>query len=177
MTAKVYVDVLAVFSREGELIPTAFVWEDGRKYAIDKVSKPERCASRKAGGTGYRYTCQVGGKICHLTYEENYKWFMPFVNKLETLIKNLTIQCVRLKEEVIQLREEKKRLSDDVEFYKGKIKDMSDRTELLQEKADDLERVKRYAGAGQIDTIIRKVKEQERTEQQIRRYDRSYGTR
>ena len=52
MTAKVYVDVLAVFSREGELIPTAFVWEDGRKYAIDKVSKPERCASRKAGGTG-----------------------------------------------------------------------------------------------------------------------------
>ena len=105
------------------------------------------------------------------------KVVMPFVNKLKTLIKNLTIQCVRLKEEVIQLRKEKKRLSDDVEFYKGKIKDMSDRTELLQEKADDLERVKRYAGAEQIDTIIRKVKEQERTEQQIRRYDRSYGTR
>ena len=68
-------------------------------------------------------------------------------------------------------------LSDDMEFYKGKIKDMSDRTELLQEKADDLGRVKRYAGAEQIDTIIRKVKEQERTEQQIRQYDRSYGTR
>ena len=47
MTAKVYVDVLAVFSREGELIPTAFVWEDGRKYAIDKVSKPERCPAEK----------------------------------------------------------------------------------------------------------------------------------
>ncbi len=105
------------------------------------------------------------------------KVVMPFVNKLKTLIKNLTIQCVRLKEEVIQLRKEKKRLSDDVEFYKGKIKNMSDRTELLQEKADDLERVKRYAGAEQIDTIIGKVKEQERTEQQIRRYDRSYGTR
>ena len=68
-------------------------------------------------------------------------------------------------------------LSDDMEFYKGKIKDMSDRTELLQEKADDLERVKRYAGAEQIDTIIRKVKEQERTEQQIRKYDRSYVAR
>ena len=105
------------------------------------------------------------------------KVVMPFVNKLKTLIKNLTIQCVRLKEKVLQLRKEKKRLSDDVEFYKGKIKDMSDRTELLQETADDLERVKRYAGAEQIDTIIRKVKEQERTEQQIRRYDKSYGTR
>ena len=76
MTTKVYVDVLAVFSREGKLIPKAFVWEDGHRYEIDKISKPERCASRKAGGTGYRYTCQVGGKICHLTYEENYKWFM-----------------------------------------------------------------------------------------------------
>ena len=105
------------------------------------------------------------------------KVVMPFVNKLKSSIKNLTIQCVRLKEEVIQLRKEKKRLSDDVEFCKGKIKNMSDRTELLQEKADDLERVKRYAGAEQIDTIIRKVKEQERTEQQIRQYDRSYGAR
>ena len=64
-----------------------------------------------------------------------------------------------------------------MEFYKGKIKDMGDRTELLQEKANDLERVKRYAGVEQIDTIIGKVKEQERTEQQIRQYDRSYGTR
>ena len=47
----------------------------------------------------------------------------------------------------------------------------------MQEKADDLERVKRYAGAEQIDTIIRKVKEQECAEQRIRWYDRSYGTR
>lgn len=105
------------------------------------------------------------------------KVVMPFVNKLKSLIKNLTIQCVRLKEEVLQLRKEKKRLSDDVEFYKGKLKDMIDMTELLQEKADDLERVKRYDGVEQIDTIIRKVKEQERIEQQIRRYDRSYGMR
>ena len=64
-----------------------------------------------------------------------------------------------------------------MEFYKGKIKDVCGKTELLQEKADNLERVKRYAGAEQIDTIIRKVKEQERTEQQIRRNGRSYGTR
>ena len=64
-----------------------------------------------------------------------------------------------------------------MEFYKGKIKDVCGKTELLQEKADNLERVKRYAGAEQIDTIIRKVKEQERTEQQIRRYEMSYGTR
>ena len=45
---KVYVDVVAEFSKEGCLIPILFVWEDGRKYKIDKVLKIERCASRKA---------------------------------------------------------------------------------------------------------------------------------
>lgn len=76
-----------------------------------------------------------------------------------------------------KLRKEKKRLSDDVEFYKGKLKDMIDMTELLQEKADALERVKRYAGAEQIDTIIRKVKDQECVEKRDRRYDRFYEMR
>lgn len=76
MPVKVYVEVLAVFSKEGELIPKAFIWEDGHRYDIDKVSKPERCASRKAGGTGQRYKCLIGTQICHLTYEENNRWFM-----------------------------------------------------------------------------------------------------
>lgn len=102
---------------------------------------------------------------------------LPLVNKLKELVKSLTIQCVRLKEEVLQLRDKVKHLTSDVEFYKGKIRDMSAKTELLREKADDLERVKRYAGAEQIDTIIGKVKEQERMEQQARQYNRSYGAR
>ena len=38
------------------------------------------------------------------------KVVIPFVNKLKTLIKNLTIQCVRLKEEVLQLRKEKEEI-------------------------------------------------------------------
>ncbi|RGG49946.1 plasmid recombination protein [Roseburia sp. AF20-18LB] len=102
---------------------------------------------------------------------------LPLVNKLKELVKSLTIQCVRLKEEVLQLRDKVKHLTSDVEFYKGKIRDMSVKTELLQEKADDLERVKRYAGAEQINTIISKVKEQERMEQQARQYNRAYGAR
>lgn len=102
---------------------------------------------------------------------------LPLVNKLKELVKSLTIQCVRLKEEVLQLRDKVKHLTSDVEFYKGKIRDMSAKTELLQEKADDLERVKRYAGAEQIDTIIGKVKEQEIMESQARQYHRSYGAR
>lgn len=105
------------------------------------------------------------------------KVVLPLVNKLKFLVKNLTIQCVRLKEEVLKLRKEKRELLESVEFYKGKIRDMNERTELLQEKADNLERVKRYAGVEQIDTIIGKVKEQERVELQARRYKRSYEAR
>jgi type III secretion system FlhB-like substrate exporter len=44
----------------------------------------------------------------------------PLVNKLKELVKSLTIQCVRLKEEVLQLREKIKNLMRDVVFYKGK---------------------------------------------------------
>ena len=105
------------------------------------------------------------------------KVVLPLVNKLKFLVKNLTIQCVRLKEEVLKLRKEKRELLESVEFYKGKIRDMNERTELLQEKADNLERVKRYAGVEQIDTIIGKVKDQERVELQARRYKRSYEAR
>ena len=42
MTAKVYVDVLAVFSREGELIPTAF----GKNVKEDESIMVRRCANR-----------------------------------------------------------------------------------------------------------------------------------
>ena len=72
---KVYVDVTAGFGREGGLVPISFIWEDGRKYDIDRVLKKERCASRKAGGTGIMYTCMVQGQESHLFFEVD-KWFM-----------------------------------------------------------------------------------------------------
>lgn len=74
--AKVYVDVLAEFTREGFLRPCRITWEDGRKYAIDRVKKCERRASRKAGGMGLMYTCMVEGQEVNLFYEENQRWFV-----------------------------------------------------------------------------------------------------
>ena len=74
--AKVYVDVLAEFSREGFLRPCRITWEDGRKYTIDRVKKCERRASRKAGGMGLMYTCIVEGQEVNLFYEENQRWFV-----------------------------------------------------------------------------------------------------
>ena len=73
---KVYVDVLAEFSKDGLLIPKEITWEDGRKYEITRVKDKRRAASTRAGGVGERYTCVVDGKEILLFYEDNNMWFM-----------------------------------------------------------------------------------------------------
>lgn len=73
---KVYVDVGAEFSDEGELMPRYLIWEDGTRYEIDRILSRERCASRKAGGAGILYVCRIKGQTVRLFYEENYKWFV-----------------------------------------------------------------------------------------------------
>ena len=73
---KVYVDVGAEFSDEGELIPKYLIWEDGTRYEIDRVISHERCASRKNCGPGILYLCMVRGQNVRLFYEENYRWFV-----------------------------------------------------------------------------------------------------
>lgn len=73
---KVYVTVVAEFSKEGVLLPKSFIWEDGKQYKIDRIIDKRRAASTKAGGVGERYTCMVRGKEVHLYYEDNNMWFM-----------------------------------------------------------------------------------------------------
>jgi hypothetical protein len=73
---KAYVNVVAEFSADGELRPWRIEWTDGRKYIIDRVLGHERMASRKAGGAGIRYLCEIRGQRVELYYEENYRWFV-----------------------------------------------------------------------------------------------------
>ena len=72
---KVYVTVEAVFRPDGRLMPTAFIWENGRRYEIDRVTDVCRAASLKAGGVGMRYTCMVRSRQTYLFYEDG-RWFM-----------------------------------------------------------------------------------------------------
>ncbi|MPM02095.1 hypothetical protein SDC9_48340 [bioreactor metagenome] len=72
---KVIVQVCAEFDTEGNITPLLFVWEDGRRYEIDRILDVRRAASLKAGGFGIRYTCRVRGKQTYLFHEEDY-WFM-----------------------------------------------------------------------------------------------------
>ena len=75
-SSKVYVDVIAEFTKDGRLLPKSFIWKDGHIYEIQKVKDIRRAASLKAGGVGIRYTCIVDGLESHLYYEDNNLWFM-----------------------------------------------------------------------------------------------------
>ena len=75
MARKAYVEVTVVFDREGNMRPVSILWEDGRVYPIDKIADKRQAASLKAGGTGIRYVCFIGGKQTYLFYEDP-KWFV-----------------------------------------------------------------------------------------------------
>ena len=74
--SKVYVDVIAEFTKDGRLLPKSFIWKEGHIYEIQKVTDIWRAASLKAGGVELRYTCIVEGRESHLYYEDNNLWFM-----------------------------------------------------------------------------------------------------
>lgn len=76
---KVYVEVTAVFTEDGRMLPKAFRWEDGTEYEIARIKNVCRAASRKAGGAGVCYTCVICGQEKHLYYEENNRWFLEKV--------------------------------------------------------------------------------------------------
>lgn len=73
---KVYVSVDACFDTEGQVLPRSFVWEDARRYEVDRVLQICRAASLKAGGVGLRYTVRVRGKQTHMWLEDGNRWFM-----------------------------------------------------------------------------------------------------
>lgn len=62
MAIKVYVGVTAEFSPLGDIVPVSFVWEDGRRYRIDRVTDVRPAASLKAGGAGYALHLPYSGQ-------------------------------------------------------------------------------------------------------------------
>jgi hypothetical protein len=68
--SKIYVDVIAEFTKDGLLNPKEIIWDDGRHYKIDYVLEKQRAASRKAGGVGMRYKCMILGQERYLFLRE-----------------------------------------------------------------------------------------------------------
>ena len=97
----------------------------------------------------------------------------PFVARLKQVVKDLTVKCVGLMEQVKKLTDIVKRQDSTIEWYRDRSRTQTEMIDQLQGKADDLERVKRYAGAEQVQNIINSMKETERMEQEQRRMQRN----
>lgn len=68
---KVYVPVRAAFKADGTLLPFELTWEDGHRYAIDKVLDIRQAAAMRAGGQGDRYTIRINGQQSYLFFERS----------------------------------------------------------------------------------------------------------
>ena len=72
---KQYVEVIAKTDTQGYTLPLWVIWDDGRRFEIDKVLDVRPAASLKCGGMGIRYTVRIGGKATYLYFEDPC-WFV-----------------------------------------------------------------------------------------------------
>lgn len=72
---KHYVGVETRTSADGRVTPVAVVWDDGRRFEVDRVLDARQACSLKTGGTGMRYTVRVAGQSTYLWYEGP-RWFV-----------------------------------------------------------------------------------------------------
>ena len=75
MARKVYVDVLAAWTREGRIVPKVVKWEDCTRYPIDRILDVRPAASLKAGGAGTRYTVRICQHDSFLFLAQD-RWFV-----------------------------------------------------------------------------------------------------
>lgn len=72
---KRYVDVVALHREDGSVRPLSIVWEDGRRFKVDRILDTRRAASLKVGGTGVRYLVRIQNKDTFLFFEDP-RWFV-----------------------------------------------------------------------------------------------------
>jgi hypothetical protein len=82
----------------------------------------------------------------------------PLAEKLKGRIKSLTLKYIKLLDDFKELKAWSERQSSQLEFCREKIEKQDALIDRLQEKADDLERVKRYSGEETIQDIINKTR-------------------
>ena len=74
---KKYVAVVSLTSSDGLVTPQTIIWDDGRKFLIDKVTDRRQAHSLKVGGTGMRYTISIAGHQTYLWYDDyRGSWFV-----------------------------------------------------------------------------------------------------
>ena len=60
---RIWVDVVARISREGEVLPQAIIWPDGREFALDSCTPQKRMrCEHTIGVDALRYECIINGR-------------------------------------------------------------------------------------------------------------------
>ena len=72
---KIELHIIVEHFPNGQAIPKSIIWEDGRKFTIDKVLDIRKAAATKCGGIGIRYICRICGKEVAI-YDEDGIWFI-----------------------------------------------------------------------------------------------------
>ncbi len=98
----------------------------------------------------------------------------PLVEKLKETIKALTIKCVQLAEQGKKLKDKVTRQEQQISRLTDKVMEQSDIIDRLQEKTADLERLERYFGREQVQSIVERSKALERAEKANKRPKRAF---
>ena len=98
----------------------------------------------------------------------------PLVEKLKETIKALTIKCVQLAEQGKKLKDKVTRKEQQISRLTDKVMEQSDIIDRLQEKMEDLERLERYFGREQVQSIVERSKALEWAEKENKRPKRVF---
>ena len=103
------------------------------------------------------------------------KSVLPLVEKLKTVVKNLTVKCVRLMEQVKKLTDKTKKQEYQINRLTDKVMEQRGVIENLQEKVVDFGRLERYFGREKVQMVVEQAKELERTEKALKQQKRTYN--
>lgn len=106
---------------------------------------------------------EPGAFMSASAYRENKA--LPLVTKLKELVRNLTIKCVHLMEDVKKLTNQANGQKSQISRLTERLMEQSDTIDRLHEKTADLERLKRVLSTEKVQFIVDSAKDLERLEQ------------
>ena len=62
MAEKIELDIIVEHKKDGRAVPKTILWDDGRRFAIDKVLDVRQAAALRCGGIGTIYICKIMAK-------------------------------------------------------------------------------------------------------------------
>lgn len=111
-----------------------------------------------------------------LTSAKNYKdkKVLPLVERLKEVVKALTIKYVQLAEQVKKLTAKTAGQQEQINRLTDKVMEQRNKIDRLEEKAADLERLERYFGKEQVQSVVEQSKTLERAEKANMRPKRAF---